>query len=228
MAEEEMVETADQSTEVEQQADAPEGATTEEPSNPDYQAILDAEEARIKAEEALAKDRYNASKRKREEGTDDDGDKPLTIKDLQPILKDAFSSVQKESQETRALDIARANTSSEAEAQAAVAFWKNRVVPTGNLDEDMRFAIGGLNYKKVLGQRGEVARALKNRDSVSSDSASTHFDAMQTEAPKLPANSPLKDYKYIGNNIYEKKLSSGKTMKRNARPAPGERKVWIE
>ena len=203
----------------------------------DYEALAKEErERREAAERLLAEDRYNSSRNKREteeeriarEALEAEDEKPITAKELPAILARERQLTQKEAQGERALDIARANTSSEAEAQAAVLFWKNRVVPTGNLEEDMKFAIGGLNSKKIVAKNAELARALRAKDGLSSDIPSEHRDGLPNEAPKLPDNSPLKEYKYMGNNVYSIKLKNGKTLFRNAKPAPGQPKSWVE
>src|SRR3990167_5609367 len=196
----------------------------------DYEAIaIQERERREAAERLLAEDRYKLSEEKRkQEELGEDGDKPITSKELPAILARERQIAQKESQEGRALDIARANTSSESEAQAAVLFWKNRVIPTGNLEEDMKFAIGGLNSKKIVAKNNELARALRAKDTISADPTGEHRDGLPNEVPKLPENSPLKEYKYLGNNIYSTKLKSGKTLFRNAKPSPGQPKTWVE
>jgi len=195
----------------------------------DYEAIAKEErERREAAERLLAEDRYKAAEAKREEELPEDEDKPITAKELPAILARERKIAQKESQEGRALDIARANTSSELEAQAAVLFWKNRVVPTGNLEEDMKFAIGGLNSKKIVAKNAELARALRAKDTISNDSMGEHRDGLPNEVPKLPENSPLKGYKYEGGSTYSKVLPSGKTLFRNAKPSPGQPKSWIK
>lgn len=202
----------------------------------DYEALAKAEkERREAAERLLAEDRYNASRQKREtederlarEALEADDDKPITAKELPAILARERQATQKDLQETRALDIARANTSSESEAQAAVVFWKNRVVPTGNIEEDIKFAIGGLNSKKIVAKNTELARALRAKDTITDNAMGEHRDGLPNEAPKLADNSPLKGYEWKGGNTYTKKLSNGKTLFRNAKPLPGEPKTWV-
>lgn len=208
-----------------------EAETATKKTEPDYKAIAEAEkERREAAERLLAEDRYKASEAKRREKQEEeeDEDKPITEKSLQTILARERQASLKESQEAEALKIARANTNSEEEAQAAVIFYKNRVNPTGNLEDDIKFAIGGLNNKRVLAQNEELKRALKSKESVSSDTSSGHQDGLPKNEPKLPANSPLKEYKYMGNGIYSKKLASGKTLFRNSKPMPGQPHSWTE
>lgn len=220
-------------TEEEKKAQAEaEAAKAKAEAETDYKAIAEAEkERREAAERLLAEDRYKASEAKRKEkkeDDEDDEDKPVTEKSLQALLARDRQASLKDSQEAQALTIARANTASEEEAQAAVLFYKNRVNPTGNLEDDIKFAIGGLNNKKILAQNEELKRALKSKESASNDSSSGHQDGMPKVEPKLPANSPLKEYKYMGNGVYSKKLSSGKTLFRNSKPMPGQPHSWVE
>lgn len=193
----------------------------------DYEAIATAEAERANAAEKKASELAYKLRETKREGTEeviDEEDKPITTKDLKRVEQ----TLLKQSQETNALAIARANTSSEAEAQAALVFWRNRVVPTGNLQEDIEFAIAGMNRKRIQATSEEIARADASRDMVRSDSAGTQRDGMGGTEPKLPSNSPLKGYKYMGNNTYTKKLASGKTLFVNTRPVPGQPKSWVE
>lgn len=82
--------------------------------------------------------------------------------------------------------------------------------------------------KQLEAKNAEIARALKGKESANKEGASEHRDGLPSEVPKLPENSPLKSYKYMGKGIYSKKLASGKTMFKNVNPAPGEHKTWIE
>lgn len=82
--------------------------------------------------------------------------------------------------------------------------------------------------KELQAKNAEIARALKAKDGVSKDSASTHFDGSSVSEPKLTDNSPLKSYKYMGNGVYSKKLANGKTLYKNVNPGPGGNKMWVE
>lgn len=205
----------------------------EEPSKIDYEAELEAErQKRRDAEKAAADIAFKLRERKRSEEKEieeemDKRERPLTAQDLQDLEERIIQRNEKMSQETRALEIARANTSSEAEAQLALLKWKD-VKSSGDLEKDILFAIGGINYKRIVAQKSELARALNSKEGVSNDNANTHFDGQPKAEPKLPANSPLKEYKYMGNGIYSKKLKSGKTLFKNTRVLPGSPKMWVE
>lgn len=220
--EEETSDETEETTEEESEEDKS-SSTEENESGIDYKALLLAEKERTeKAERALASDRYNASKRKREETKEEDDeesddDKPLTKKDLQNLLQRERQATQKVLEETRALDIARQHTSSEDEAQASVLYWKTRVVPTGNIEEDILFAIGGLNNRKVKARNDELMRALKSKDGVSRDTATTHRDSMTSGAPKLSKGdeASMKRAGFAYDNkakVWKKKLPNGKFL----------------
>ena len=159
--------------------------------NIDYEAELKAEkERREKAEKALAEKAFKDRKKKRDEEQEqeeeqDEEDKPLTASQLEIILAKERQQTQKQLEGTRAVEIARANTSSETEAQAALEFWKNRVVPTGNLEDDIRFAIGGLNSRRIVAQNEELKRALRSKETKGAGGEGTFRDAPQAGEPQL-------------------------------------------
>ena len=82
---------------------------------------------------------------------------------------------------------------------------------------------------ELQAKNAELARAAIARASAGDNPASTQRDGLPTEhEPKLPANSPLKDYEYMGNGLYRKKLSSGKHMFRRHPAQPGLPTAWTE
>jgi len=211
----------EETEEVESEEGENESSSTTEDEEVDYKTLLQAEKDRAeKAERALASDRYNASKKKREENTDDDSDeedKPLTKKDLQNLLVKERQATQKAFEESRAIEIARKFTRSEDEANAALLYWRTRVVPTGNLEDDIQFAVGGLNSRKLTAEKAELMRALRNKDNVNRDSAGTHRDASIGTVPKLSSGDTAA-YKRAGfaydnaTKVWKKKLPNGKFL----------------
>lgn len=182
------------------EAAAGEGGGAEAPgsSKIDYEALAKEEqtranEAEAKLEETRTKAREASAARakKREEAglpAEEEEEKPLTASELDRRLDERDERRDKEAQKERALEIARANTTSEAEAQAAVLFYKNRIVPTGNLEEDVLFAIGGLNRKRIAGQQREIRRAEGSKETVSTDAAQAHQESPPLNEAKLPPN----------------------------------------
>ena len=196
----------------------------------DYEALQHAEIERTKKPDiSKAREAFEKRKKSRQEDEDDtsdtdDEDRPMTFKDAQRL----FSGITKQTQRAEALAIARTNTSSEAEAQAAVTYWETRVNPTGDLRDDVLFAIGGLNHRKVISKNAELARALRSKDTASKDTAGTHRDPAQGPAPKVSANSAA-SFKRAGfvldtkDKIFKKKLPSGKFLCKD----PKTKRTWV-
>lgn len=194
--------------------------------------LLDKEyEAEEQAEverKRLAKEAFDKRELARKGKTGGDGQgagTPLTEERLTEILDTRDSTPS----ETKALEIARKHTTSEAAARAAVTFYQTRVQKTDNLEDDVLFAIGGMERKRTAGKTAELGRALNAKGRVGNDSTETQRDGDGgSKAPKLADNSPLKSYTYQGNGIYSKKLASGKTTFVNSRAMPGQRRSWVE
>lgn len=205
------VETEDTTEESTEEAEDSTSTTT------DYEAIIVAERERAeKAEKALAEYSFKERKAKREEPEeiDDVEDKPLTTKDLQRLLQREREVTKKEFEQERALEYARKNTSSEQEAQAAILYWKNRVIPTGNLEEDLSFAIAGLTHKKTVAKNAELARAVKGKQAANTKATGTHHDGTDTTASRIDAGTEA-SYKRAGfaydskDRMWKKKLPNG-------------------
>lgn len=181
----------------------------------DYEAELKAERERTaKLEKAIADRAFKDREAKREHVPTDEA-KPLTIRDLQDVESRIKQETHKELQEARALEVARAHTTTEAEAQAALAHWRTRIVPTGNLEEDIQYAVAGLNHRKTVAKNAELARALRAKGQVTNNAASTHRDAPEGSEPKLSAGDVQAMHeaglKWNGSTrVYEKKLANGK------------------
>lgn len=200
---------------------AAEEEAEDEHSQPDYEAIATAEKERAdRAEQALAANAFKARKGKREgeeaegEEEDEDEDKPLTKRELRSILAGERQVITKTTNEREALAIARQNTATEAEAQAAVLFYKNRVVPTGNLEEDVLFAIGGLNRKRTAAKVVEVGRALRSRDTALHSTATVHRNTLPAGEPKISPQDAqaikAAGMKWDGKQrVYKKSLGNG-------------------
>lgn len=82
--------------------------------------------------------------------------------------------------------------------------------------------------KELTSKKDELARALKSKDTVRSDIASTHMDGEKPIEPKLAANSPLKSYKHVSNGVYSKELPNGTKLFVNTKATGNERKKWTE
>lgn len=202
----------------------PETGAEEKKEEIDYEALQKEEEERTKkpdsfrAEVAFKERTLKRQEKEVLEEEEEEGEKPLSRSEVQELLDSQRVQLQKEMQESRALEIARAKTSSEAEARAVLTYWKTRVIPSGNLEEDILFAIGGLKHKALASQNLELARALKSKENVSKENASTYREPPQTPEPKMnPADlQALKAVGYVWDpslKVYKKPLGkSGKLM----------------
>lgn len=94
-------------------------------------------------------------------------------------------------------------------------------------EEQKALAAAQARVKELTGKSAEIARALKAKDGISQDTTSTQRDGLPKTEPKLPDGSPLKAFKYLGQGLYAKKLSSGKTMYINTKATGGDRKKWV-
>jgi len=171
-------------------------ADDEDLSQTDYEALLKAERERADAATKAAAELAfkNRNNKRKENGVADDGgaddgadddDRPLTRREAMEFMSAQSAEIKKTAQESAALTIARANTATEAEAQAAVLFFKTRVIPTGNLEDDVLFAIGGINRKKAASKVVEMARTIKSKDTALHSTGNVHRDAAPGKEPKL-------------------------------------------
>lgn len=249
MADEEEVVETDTAAEEDADAESEEESSEEDADSSsskeeetDWEAVAAAEKIRAdKATKKLATKRFKERQTAREESDegdeteeeDDEEEKPITASQLETRLARDRQERLLDSQEATALEIARKNTTSEAEAKAAVLFWKGRVVPTGNLEEDMMFAIAGMNRKRIPGQQSEVRRAEKSRETASDDAASTHQDAPKAGEPKLsPQDAQViksSGFEWDGSKrMYKKPLGkSGKHLYYNPKATDARSKRFV-
>lgn len=191
----------------------------------DWEAIAKAEEEKRKTlEQKMADDAYKYRQDKREkkeesetESVSDDEDKPLTRRELLETLTERDQRFEKMQQEQRAIEIARKHTTSEAEAQAALSFWKSRVNASGNLEEDILFAIGGMNRSVTVAREAELKRALRSKETSLKDTAGTHQDGMRGTMPKISSEMAqvLKETGFVedkAKRLYKKPLARGKFL----------------
>lgn len=150
----------------------------------DYKAIAEKEAlARKKAEDALAKKRFDADKKKREEeeGEEeevDEDDKPMTKREA----KEFFSNTEKKIHSVKISELAKNLAGSDDEAQAIIETHKNRQYPAHlSLEEQLKEAYLSVNSSKIMGENSELKRALLGKDNVNKDGSGTHRDAPESQ-----------------------------------------------
>lgn len=176
-------ETADDST-TEDTASEEEDKSTKEDER-DFDKEIEDERKHGKPDPKKAQESFKNRQAKREEskeGEEDDEDKPLTRKDLAEIEANAYQRANSD----RALEIARTLASSDKEATLIFEKWRNRSFPaTLTLSQQMEEAYAITNSKKMIGERNEAIRALKNNGRATKVAPSSHRDGPLAAEPKL-------------------------------------------
>jgi len=210
---------------IDTEGDTPEdGSVAKDTDNiPDYKAIALAErEKREKAEKALAAKNFKLRQEKREEkdvvDDDIDDDKPITSKELQRILAENTQQTEKRLNKSQIVEFAKSLGESQDEIEAIVETHSNRQFPSDmSLPEQVEEAYAIVNRKKLISTNKELKRALLSKETALNDSATTHRDPMQGNAPKLSPNDTA-SYKRAGfsfdtkDKVWKKKLPSGKFL----------------
>jgi hypothetical protein len=179
----------------------------------DYDAEID-KEKKGKPDPIKAKNAFKERTVKREESEEevDDDDKPMTRKEARELI----ASTEKKALVTSALQIARGLSTSEKEAQLLVAKWENRTFPSNSsLSEQIEEMYAVVHRKKIIGERNEALRSLKNRGNANNNTANGIKDPTKsTKAPTISADMKLviTQSKLVLNNKtnrYERKLPNG-------------------
>jgi hypothetical protein len=194
----------------------------------DYEAELAKEkEIRKQAEKALASDRYDSSKNKRTANEEDDSseeDEPLTKAQVEQMISEGTQVSTKAVTEAKAEIIASTLSGSDAEKNLVLDKWKHRTFPAHlSLEDQVREAHVLANSKRILGKADEIKRAMKGKDGISTDSATTHRVSAKSGA-EGKVSSDVKKVLADGNwkynqaaGRYEKQSGSGKLMYRDAK-----------
>lgn len=219
----------DVSTEEETKVETKEETEKTEVSNIENEIDYDAEiekERKGKPDPIKAREAFKGRKERREEKQEDEGeeevdeeDKPLTRREMQELL----AHDRKERELDSALHIAQSLAGSEKEAQLIVAKWQNRTFPSHlTLREQLEESYAITHSKKLIGERNELMRALKNKGNVNTNAAGTHQDAPKGKEPELASQDKqaLAASGFIWNAVsrqYEKKLSNGDLLVRDSK-----------
>lgn len=207
--EEETAEESEEETEEESEEEEAESSDKER----DYDAEIEEERTKGKPDPKKAKDAFKERKEKKQEDEDDE-DRPISKRDLAEIL----ATDRKERLESSALTAARKLAGSDKEAQLIVEKWKNRSFPESlSLEKQIEEAYVITHSKKLIGERNEAVRALKNKGNVDKSASSAHRDGPQPGEPKLSPQDAVvikqSGFKWIGTSRrYEKKLANGSIL----------------
>lgn len=203
-----------------------EGADAGTSTDIDYIELFKDEEERKKAQNAMAGRAYLDRKTRKgakdevaddDEADDADDDKPVTRKELAAMEERATANAEKRISKQQAYQIAlRLASGNEAAAKATVLFYENRVVPTGDLEADVKFAFGGLHHGKLTATNAELARALKASGGVGRAPVSGQQDGDASTAPKLApdmaASLKISGFVYGKDKLWRKTLPNGNSL----------------
>lgn len=180
-------------TETSEETETKEDDLSKKKETIDYDAVIAEERKRREEVEAkLAETREKARERiqKKHESeenmdVDNDEDRPITSKELKEILAEDRKERQQEAQISSVRSAAKDIASSDAETNAIVEYYKGRIVPTGNVEEDVLAAYAVLHARSSTQKISELRRALQSKTNASKDTATTHVDVSRTSEPKL-------------------------------------------
>lgn len=163
-----------------------------------------------------AQDAFHQRDNKRKGKSDDKGDKPLTRGELDDILAED----RKARQEVDAFQIAQTLTKNPKAAKLMVAKWRNRTFPAHlTLQEQMTEMYGAVFAKRLMGEKSEALRALKNKGRVSKDGGSSHHDGQPTDKKPKGTAADIAAIKAAGwqfkGGAWEKNLANGKVLIRD-------------
>lgn len=225
MAKEDESKTAEENNE----ADVEETADTEEESQDesqeeteteadeiDYDSEIEKENKAGKPDPEIARKAFEAREKKRKEtegeSEEDAEDKPLTRKDLEAVRAETRRQVQIE----RATELAKGlSGGNDKAAELIIARWNNRTFPEGTpLSDQIEEVYAGVHRKKLIGERNEALRGLKNKDNVNKLGAGSHREGLKPQKPKMKPQdeAAITAAGYDLNStsgLYEKKLGNG-------------------
>lgn len=204
----------------ETESDEEESEDDAEASNSDNEIDLDAEIERErnkgKPDPKKAKEAFQRRNEKR--AGEDDDDKPMTRREMREFMEQQG----KVALEASAFTLARGMSGSDKEAQLVVEKWKNRTFPAHiSLSEQIEEAYAITHRKKLIGERQEALRALKNKGRVNNDGSTTHHSPQRNiKAEKLssPDTQAIIAAGFTLNSKtrrFEKKLSDGSILVRD-------------
>lgn len=196
-------------------------SSTEDDEDKDLDEELDKETKRGKPDATKAKEAFTKRKAKKVEGDEedaeevdeeDDDNKPVTRAEM----RRAQETARREAQESSALAIARTLATSEKGVQLIIAKWKNRSFPEGMpLQEQVEEMYAASHRKRLVSERTEALRALKNKGSVQDGVAETHRDSATSGEPKMSDGDrqalTASGFVWDGSKrLYKKPLKGGK------------------
>lgn len=215
--------TAKSEMEADAEGEKPEGDKPEA-THPDNQIDYDAEidkEIKGRPDPEKARLAFKERQARREERQEEEKDKEF-------ISREEFNSYLERDRQERQVDtfliLAKSLANSDKEATLMLERWKNRSFPSHmTITEQVEEIYAGIHSKRLIGERNEALRALRNKDNANKSSVSAgqqNLKSKTREPNEMPANDLLtiKGAGFAWNEKtkrYEKKTSSGKLLVRD-------------
>lgn len=202
-------------SEEEKTAKRTERASTHTDKNLDDEIAAETER-QLKAAEAYNKREADRKAREAAAAAGGAADKPLTRADLESIQEAATTAALKVANAAAASAVARALATSDKEAQLLVLKWQGRTFsPDMSIQDQMEETYAVVNRKKIIGERNEAMRAVRNRGGANTNGAATHRDEPAAGEPKLSDadKTAIKSagFEWDGaKRLYKKSLKGGR------------------
>lgn len=198
--------------------------STDSSSQEDLTALIEAEKAR-KPDPEKALQRFKRDHSEETNEVVDDGDRPLTRRELEELLARHEQRLVVETQEDKLVKFSEEIAGTPQEAELVRAIHANRIFPTGmSLREQLEESYAIANVKRIAARNEELKRKIASQQTASRNTATTHRDpqaALEPDmAPDLKASMVRAGYAFNSTTRrYEKKLPNGKVLvKENGRP----------
>jgi len=184
----------------------------------DYETKLSELETRTKkAEETLAGDRYKNTHLKEEDEVIEPvvAEDSVTKADIEALLEKNRQDNLKVMEQAKIKELASTITNSPAEEKLVLAIHKERQFPSYmSLDDQIKESFVLANSDKLIGERDEAVRALKNKNNINTTAENDNPDQPKGPGPKVAGDvvSILTQKGFKLNSVsqrYEKTIKGG-------------------
>ena len=180
--------------------------------NKEYETKL---EKYKKPDPEKAKEAFKERKEKRE----DPDNLPITRKEFKEALRKTEDKTIKSVTKGQAEGLVKSLTTSDTEKELVMNVYDNTIFPSHYTMEDkVKASVAMANSDKLIGERNELARALKSKDKVGKDAVDTKHDQPESgAAPKQAADMKAvlasQGFEYDKETkMFSKPLGGGYTM----------------
>jgi len=154
----------------------------------DYKAEFEKEKVRREQADHTIEE-LKRRKKEEEEGEGGDGKEGMTPEEIRKIAQEEASKTLKSINQGQAENLARSVATSDDEAELIIFHYKNSIVLTGNLQEDIESAQALANKKRVQKQLSEIRRTIQAKKNEAGEGGAGNPPGGEEESePKLSEN----------------------------------------